>query len=291
VWRNPNRDHSLVQLAGDVGTVAFVDMPLTGERAWTLFLIPRIGEKAIVLDTHPGDEDVPSFVPSFSVYERQIVWTAFDRGPDGPVSQLFTAAEPDWQARLLLEHPADEVEIWLPSLLGGRVAYTEVRYSEDRLTDERSVWLMSTGQPAETRRLDTTGRATMPVLVSDAVLWKQADRGYNMFNWGRMYRYDLETGQVTLVDITPQTYVNYPSGGQRFAAWRGADSFSFGVYDHVANEPRMIEQNPPGSDTGVLRPHIAAGLLAWMRVVGSDADATAELRYAFVPDAAELRGR
>jgi hypothetical protein len=291
VWRNPHRDHSLARLGGDAGTYAFVDIPLTGERAWTLYLIPRRGQEAMVLDRHPGDEDVPSFVPSFSVHERRIVWTAFDRGPDGPVSQLLTAAEPTWEPELLLEHPAQEVEIWLPSQNGADVAYTEVRYSEDRDSDERSVWLMPLGDPAATRRLDATGRATMPVLIPDAVLWKQADRGYNMFNWGRMYRHDLASARVDAVDLSPQTYVNYPSGGQRYAAWWGSDSFSFGVYDHVLDEPRLIERNPPGSDTGVLRPHIAAGLLAWLRVVGSDEDAWGELRYAWMPDAAEVRDR
>lgn len=290
VWKNPQRDHSLVLLGGDIGTYAFVDMPLTGERAWTLFVLPRNADEAVVLDEHPGDEDVPSFVPSFSVYEGRIVWTAFDRGPNGPVSQLLTAADPTWEPEVLLEYPAAEVELWLPSLLGTDVAYTEVRYSHDGQSDERSVWLMSVADPASTRRLDTTGRATMPVVIPDAVLWKQADRGYNMFNWGRMYRYEREAEEVTLVDITPQTYVNYPSGGQRFAAWRGADSFQFGVYDHVVDEPRLIEVNPPGSDTSVLRPHIHEGLLVWMRVVGSDADAVGELRYAWTPDAAEVRG-
>lgn len=291
IWKNPHRDHSLVGLGGDVGTYAFVDIPLTGEREWTLYLIPRRGQEATVLDEHPGDEDVPSFVPSFSVYERRIVWTAFDRGPEGPVSQLLTASEPAWEPELLLEHPASEVEIWLPSQDGAHVAYTEVRYSEDRDSDERSVWLMPIGEPGATRRLDASGRATMPVLVADAVLWKEADRGYNMFNWGRMFRYDLADERVVAIDLTPQTYANYPSGGQRYAAWWGSDSFSFGIYDHVLDEPRLIERNPPGSDTGVLRPHIAASLLAWMRVVGSDEDAWGELRYAWVPDAADARGR
>lgn len=291
IWKNPDRDHSLIQIGGEVGTYAFVDIPLTGEREWTLWLIPRIGEEAVVLDAHPGDEDVPSFVPSFSIHERRIVWTSFDRGADGPVSQLLTATEPDWEPRVLLERRADESELWLPSLVGFRVAFTEVRYSADRRSDERSVHVMDLHEPGSVRRLDATGRATMPVIIPDAVLWKQADRGYNMFNWGRMYRYDLDTERVTLVDISPQTYVNYPSGGLRFAAWRGADSFAFGVYDHVLDEPRLIERNPPGSDTGVLRPHILGDLLVWMRVIGSDADATAELRYAWLPDAAELRGR
>lgn len=291
VWKNPARDHTLARIGGEVGTYAFVDMPTTGEREWTLYLIPRRGQEAIVLDRHPGDEDVPSFVPSFHVYERRIVWTAFDRGPDGPVSQLLTAAEPSWEPTLLLEREADEVEIWLPSQNGADVAYTEVRYAPDRLSDERSVWLMPIADPSATRRLDTSGLATMPVMVPDAILWKEAGAGYNMFNWGSMYRHDRWTGEVTEVDLGPQPYVNYPSGGQRYAAWWGNDSFAFAVYDHVVGESRLIERTRIGSDTGILRPHITGSLLAWLRVVGSDADAWAELRYAWVPDAADLRQR
>jgi hypothetical protein len=291
VWKNPARDHTLVRIGGDLGTYAFVDMPLTGERAWTLYLLPGGGEDAIVLDEHPGDEDVSSLVPSFSVHAGRIVWTAFDRGPDGPVSQMLMAGQPDWEPRVILEYPAAEAEIWLPSLYGTTLTYSEVRYSKDGLTDERSVWLMSLDEPGAPRRLDTTGRATMPVMIADAVLWKQTERGYNMFNWGHMYRHDLDTGRVSLVDITPQTFVNYPSGGQRYAAWRGADSFQLGVYDHVLDEPRLIESNPTESDTSVLAPHIHESLLVWLRVVGSDADAVAELRYAAMPDAGEARGR
>ncbi len=289
VWRNPKRDHSLAVVGGDLGTYAFVDIPLSGDREWTLYLMPRADEEAIVLDEHPGDADVPSFVPSFSIYERRIVWTSFDRGADGPVSQLLWAGEPTWEPQVLLEVPASEAELWLPSLYGAQLAYTEVRYSEDRASDERSAWLMSLGEPEDRRRLDTTGRATMPVRIGGAVFWKQAQRGYNMFNWGQMYRYDVETGEVGIVDLEPQTFVNYPSAGERFVAWWGADSFQFGVYDHVLAEPRVIESNPPGSDTSVLRPHLHSDLLAWMRVVGSEGDSTRELRYAFLPSIAELR--
>jgi hypothetical protein len=291
VWKNPARDHTLARIGGEVGTYAFVDMPTTGEREWTLYLIPRHGEDPIVLDQHPGDEDVPSLVPSFHVFERRIVWTSFDRGPVGPVSQLLTAAEPTWEPVLLLEHPADEVEIWLPSQNGSDVAYTEVRYAPGRLSDERSVWLMPNADPSATRRLDTSGLATMPVVIPGAVLWKEADQGFNMFNWGRMYHYDLETAEVTEVDLGPQPYVNYPSAGQRFAAWWGNDSFAFAVYDHVVGESRLIERSRIGSDTGVLRPHLTGDLLVWERVVGSGSDVWSEIRYARLPDAADLRDR
>ena len=289
VWRNPARGNSLVKIGGDLGAYAFVDVPLTGDRAWTLWFLPRHHTTALRLDEHPGDEDVPSLVPSFSIWEDRIAWTAFDRGAAGPVSQLLMAEAPDWEPRVLLEQPAAEAELWLPSLYGNRLAFTEVRYAADRATDERHVYLMNVHDPDGRRRLDTSGRATMPVLVPDAVLWKEADAGFNMFNWGRMFRFDLETNAVSRVGTSPQEYVNYPSGGSRFVAWRGANSFALGVYDHLLGENRLIERTGSGRETSLLRPHLAWDLLVWMRVVGSGPGDVAELRYAFLPDAGDLR--
>ena len=287
VWRNPARDHTLARVGGDAGAIAFVDMPLSGERAWTLWFMPRHASEATILDEHPGDADVPSLVPSFSVGEDRVVWTAFDRGSDGPVSQLLEASSPSWQPRVVLERPAVEAELWLPSLSGDRVVFTEVRYAADRSSDERHVYLMDLDDPDGRRRLDRSGRATMPLLVPGAVLWKEADPGFNMFNWGRMYRYDLGAEQVTSVDTSPQDYVNYPSAGSRFVAWHGADSFVLGVHDHLLDEARVIERS--GNDISLLRPHLAWDLLVWMRVVGSGPDNRAELRYAFLPGSGELR--
>lgn len=291
VWRNPARDHSIVGIGGDAGAIAFVEMPLTGERAWNLWFIPRHEEEAILLDTHPGDEGVSSLVPSFSVGELEVVWTAFDRGPDGPVSQLLFARAPRWEPQLLLERRAAEAELWLPTIAGSTVAFTEVVYAADRQSDERRMHVLHIGDAEGPRRVDASGRATMPVLVPGALFWKEAGAGFSMFNWGRMHRYDLESGAVTEVDTCPQEHVNYPSGGGRFLAWWGADSFQFGVHDHLTGESRLIERNPHSSDTSVLRPHLAGDLIVWLRVIGSGADNDAELRYMMLPAAHELRGR
>ena len=70
LWRNPERDHSIVRIAADLGTVAFVDMPLSGERAWNLWLLSRGASTAHLLDAHPGDEDVSTLVPSMALSGR-----------------------------------------------------------------------------------------------------------------------------------------------------------------------------------------------------------------------------
>jgi hypothetical protein len=290
VWRNPDRDHSIVGLGGDLGMLAWVSTPTTGERAWDLWLLPRDAREPFRIDSHPGDFDVSSLVPSFSVYENTIVWTAFDAGASGPVSQLLTASAPDWMPRVIAERRAEEAELWHPSLYGSQLAYVEVRYADDRASDERYVYLQQVGAPAsDARRLDTSGRATMPLSVDGAVLWKEADPGFNMFNWGRMFRHDIASGETMPLGTWPQDYVNYPSAGARFVAWWGADSFQFGVYDLRDGHPRLIERYAEATQESVVRPHVAGDLLVWLYV---DTDAPGgsygEIRYAFLPPMKEL---
>ena len=284
VWRNPDRAHSIVGIGGDVGTIAWVETPVTGERAWNLWLLSRAGGEAILLDSHPGDESVSSLVPSFSIYENTIAWSAFDLGPSGPVSQLKVASSPGWEPSVFAERDAREAELWLPSLYGAQLAYTEVRYAPDRSSDERHVYLVSLGSGEEPRRLDTSGRATMPLSVDGAVIWKETDPGFNMFNWGRMVRHDLATGSQSELTILPQEYVNYPTAGSRYLAWWGADAFAFGVYDLRDDEAATIVRYPAASQENVLRPHVSGDLLVWLHV---DTDApgglASELRFTVLP--------
>lgn len=290
VWRNPSRDHVLTRLTGDLETVAFVDLPLSGESAWDLWILPRGGDP-VLLDSHPGDPSVSSLVPSIAVYEPSVAWTAFDIGPTGPVSQLLVATAPDWTPRVLAERRAAEAELWLPSLEGSTLAYTEVVYAPDHTSDERHVYLGSIQQPGEEhRRIDSSGLATMPLVVGPAVIWKEADPGFNMFNWGRLYRWDPEDGTAVRMRLGEHEYVNYPSAGSRFVTWWGAATNELGVFDLVRGHARTIERYPADGNRGVARPHVAWDLIAWL-VVDSDPVAgtsTAELRYAFLPPAKEL---
>ncbi len=156
LWRNPRRDRALARIGGEFGTWAFVDTGIHGEREWDLWLLPDADAEPILLDTHPGDEAVSSLVPSFAVHQGQIAWTAFDRGPNGPVSQLLYAQAPAWDPVLIEERDASRAELWLPSLRDTEVAYCEVIYSEDRSSDERHVYVTNVRTPEDPpRRLDT----------------------------------------------------------------------------------------------------------------------------------------
>ncbi len=284
VWRNPERAHSIVGIFGDVGTIAWVETPVSGERAWNLWILSRAGGDAILLDSHPGDKSVSSLVPSFTIYENTIVWSAFDVGPHGPVSQLKVASSPTWQPSVFAQRDAREAELWLPSLYGSQLAYTEVRYAPDRSSDERHVYVATLGSPEEPRRLDTSGRATMPLSVDGAVVWKETDPGFNMFNWGRMVRHDLVSDVHAELTVLPQEYVNFPTAGSRFLAWWGADAFAFGVYDMREDEATTVVHYSTASQENVLRPYVSGDLLAWLHVdTNAPGGLTSELRYALLP--------
>lgn len=296
LWQNQRRDRSLVKIGGEFGTWAFVSMPLSGEIAWEFWLLPEPGRDAILLDSHPGAESFPDFVPSFHVHQDQVAWTAFDVAADGTaVSQLLYARAPDWQPVVLVEREARVAEIWLPSMRDTQIAYCEVVYSADRATDERHVYVVDAAHPGQPpRRLDTSGRATMPLLlINDDVVWKEADPGFNMFNWGHMFRFDEETGDVAPLGTGPQEYVNYPSGGTRFIAWWGAETAAFGVYDTELRAPRLIDRWPAESNVSILRPHISWDLLVWLHaeIGGLEPNPVPEIRFAFMPGAGTDRDR
>lgn len=277
LWRNPAREHSIVKIAGDVDTVAFVDMPVDGSIDWTLFVIPDEGEEPLVLDQYAGDPAVPSFVPAVSVSWPFVAWTAFDSGPDGPVSQLLVAEAPDWTPQVVIERPAAEAELWFPHVYGTALLYTELVYADDGLTDERSVWRTDVvGTRHE--RLDTTGRAVMPVMNQYGLAWKESEPGMNMLSWGMVEAYDEANG--TSLPVTDNSS-NFPSAGERFMTWWSVDTSRLELWD--AQGHRTVEiTRYDGDDQRIRRPHVMGSLLAWRYVDESAEPTFSEIRYAFL---------
>ncbi|MGH2385095.1 MAG: hypothetical protein ACRDGB_08625 [Candidatus Limnocylindria bacterium] len=180
LWRNPKRDRQLAKVAGDTDVWAFTEISSLGEPWWNLWLLTGPGGEPILLDSHAGDPDVPSLVPSFDVDAGRIAWTAFDDdGPGtGAVTQLWIAEAPAWEPRLLREDDASKRAYWLPSLRGSQMAYVDVTLAADTADDIRHVMLMNLAEPeAEQRQLDTSGNATMPILTDNHVIWKEPDVG------------------------------------------------------------------------------------------------------------------
>ena len=288
VWRNPARDRSLMRIGGDGDVVAFVDGSSTGQRSWVFWLIDGQREP-IELDRHPGDEEVSSAAPSFDIDGDRIAWTSFDSGPNGQVSQLFVAEAPDWRPRMLEERLASEGELWLPSLLGKRLAYTEVAYRPNDEDGEYHVMYRDLGRPAAApRQLDTSGRASNPLVLPDEVIWKQPEAGYSMFNWGYLYGYDLRSGEVAALDIAPQQSINYPTAGGRFVGGFGWNVAVMTLFDTQSRTSRIVERFPDAGHDGVDRANISGDLMAWVRFTidetGED-DTPIQLRYAWLPGA------
>jgi hypothetical protein len=294
VWQSDDA-WSIVTIGGEGGTIAFAELNMTpGERAWNLWLIPNRRAEPILLDTYPGGSEVPGSVPSFDIDEGLIVWTSFDRGQDGPVSQMWWARQPDWEPQLLATRLARERELWLPSVQVDQVAFVEVVYNADRSADERHVLLMDLRRPgAEPRRLDTTGRATMPQLVREGVIWKETDPGMNMFNWGTLQYYTFDEGTVSPIDLGADAN-NNPSVGQRFLAAQSIDSSVLMVYDLDRNQARPVELHPPTGPSAADRPSVAGSLLVWVALEINEADPDASppnLRWTHLPlPGADVRG-
>jgi len=293
LWRNPERDRQLAKVAGDTDTWAFAEISSLGERWWKLWLLTEPGGEPIQLDAHPGDEDIPSLVPSFDVDAGRVAWTSFDRGTSGAaVSQLWMAETPGWEPRLLAEADASERAYWLPSLRSRQLAFVDVAIGAEPSEDVRHVMLLDLDASEEApRQLDTSGNATMPVLTDDEVVWKEPDQGFAMFNWGRLVRYSFETDQLSTVRIGPQEYVNYPSGGGRFVAMWGADAFTFAVHDLERGASRLIASYDNEVDA-IRRPHLAGDLLVWLhtRTDGRGNGPPSPIEYAWLPEPGADRG-
>jgi len=288
LWRNPERERQLAKVAGDTDVWAFAEISSLGERWWKLWLLTELGGEPILLDSHAGDEDVPSLVPSFDVDAGRVAWTSFGRSTagSGAAAQLWIAEAPAWEPRLLAEDAASERAYWLPSVRSNQLAYVEVTIGGQPSEDVRHVMLLDFATPgAAPVQLDRSGNATMPILTDDEVIWKEPDRGFAMFNWGRLFRYSFETGEITTVRVGPQEYVNYPSGGGRFVAMWGADSFQFAVHDLEREASRLIARYDNGVDS-ILRPHLAGDLLVWLhaRTDGLGNGPPSPIEYAWLPE-------
>lgn len=287
LWQNPDRDRQLAKIAGDTDLWAFSEISSEGERWWKLWVMAEADGVARLIDAQPGVPNVPDLVPSFDVDAGRVAWTSFHPGATAgsAVSQLWIAEAPTWEARLLAEHDAAERALWLPSLLGSRLAYVDVEIADDPAEDIRHVMLLDLADPeGAARQLDTSGNATMPVVSDGSVTWKEPDVGFAMFNWGRLMRYAFDTETVTGVHMMPQEYLNYPSGGGRWIAAWGADSSTFTVHDLERGVTRSIGHFDPETES-IARPHVAGDLLVWMRrqEVGTGTAPPAPLEYAWLP--------
>jgi hypothetical protein len=286
LWTSGDPNRSIPKIAGDVGDIAFTDLDVRpGVQSWDLWLLPRDASEPILLDTFDGDPTVPDFVPAFSIFDRRIAWTTFAPSADGARSQLWLAGPPAWEPRLLAERSAEERELWLPSLRWSTLAFVELIYNEDRTEDERHVLVMDVDDPtSEPRRVDESGRATMPVVLENGLVWKETPRGMAMFSWGTLMHHSFEDGRTRALDLGT-TQVNYPSAGGRFVAASSVDSSILNVYDLERDHARVVERHPPAGPGAADRPYLSGDLLVWVALDLDELEPGPPLgiRWAFLP--------
>ena len=192
LWRNPDRDHAIVKIAGDLGTVA----------SWTFRGTANAhgssGSSHGTRTTRSSSTRTPAMRTSRRSSRASASRSRRSSGrpstaePPVRCPSCSGRALPDWEPAVLLERDAAEGELWFPSLSGSRVAFCEVVYSADRTTDTRTVYVLELGVPgAEPERLSDSDLATMPILVGDTVIWKEADPGFSMFNWGKLWESEV----------------------------------------------------------------------------------------------------
>ena len=95
---------------------------------------------------------------------------------------------------------------------GASLVYTELIYSEDRESDERHVWLTDVARRPHRRRLDASGLRDHARLNQYGIVWKEADPGFHMLNWGTMLPRTTADGGTILPETAPQEYVELPVG-------------------------------------------------------------------------------
>ncbi|MGC8635302.1 MAG: hypothetical protein ACP5VP_11725, partial [Candidatus Limnocylindrales bacterium] len=262
IFHNPNRDSTLVVIAGASEHFAFVEVNqrLYGSGGgWRLWYLDHPGAQPVLLDAADG----PSAVPILAMSSDRLVWAAF-HGPQGQTtSELLTVTVPGLAKRLLERSPSTREQYVFPSLLGSELVYGV----EDLSTGQEHVDLLDLRTPiAMPKRLDRSRDATMPVLTPGFVIWKE---GPNIFSWGQLVRYSLRDGSIVQLDLGTWSGVLYPSAGRRFVTAWANDTTQFYVVDWVSNKAVLLEKFSPAGPLNDVHPEIAGDLLVWSRGVSS----------------------
>lgn len=261
IFANPNRDSSLLPIAGWGSRYAFVESNpgRYGLNGWRLWYLDHAGATPVLLDSSDG----PSPLPLLAMDADRLAWVAF-HGPAGHVtSELRTVTLPDLTKRIVERSASTKLQYVFPSLLGSELAYGV----EDPLTGAEHVDLLDLGTTgAIARQLDTSGDATMPVLTPDSVLWKE---GTNIYDAGQLVRDPLPDGPATELAFGTWSGVLYPSAGPRFATAWGSDPTQFYVYDLTVNQAVLLEGFPATGPLNDVRPYVAGDLLVWSRGVST----------------------
>lgn len=277
--RSQSRTSNLLPIAGSAAGYAYVEQLAAedGLVRWVLWYLPANSEDPIQVDVMDAGEGLVSPAPSIAISERWLVWGSVHLRPSGPTSELTVLELRSDQVRVLDSGPAAETEFWFPAIEDDQLVYGVVENGPGGST--RMVFYRDLSTADEAVRLDTSGRAGMPVISGDTVVWKESPD--NVFTWGSLVRFSMTTGEEQPIDFGAEHALNNPSLGDRFLAAWAQDPTRFNLFDLATDQVVVVEEFERDSTESNVRPYMRDDLLAWSHVPQAG---DLELRWAVLPE-------
>lgn len=272
VYSDPQHDAQLLPIAVAAGGYAWVEQRASAPGEWWLWYLAPDNTHPIQLD-HGTSPDWP--LPSIALGGGRLVWAAVHASGSTPTSELISMNLASSNEDVLRSAPADQLVFTWPSIAANRLTYATV---QGGVGGVRHVMQHDFDHGGPDRQLDDDGRASLPASSDTSVVWKSADSEYN---WGDLIVY-LLGGGPTRVAFGNEQSINYPSVGERYVAAWAWDDTQLWVYDLRSRRSTLIEEFPPTSPSGDVRPMVADDLLVWLRAPQTE-DGQLTLMWARLP--------
>jgi hypothetical protein len=258
VFASSDRNATVSPIAVSGHNVMVVEAnPEAKPGAWRLWYVAGPSTKPVLVDQSDALQGPYPFV---AVDSGRVVWTAFHMRSTGPRSELTVATLPDLHREVLDSTPADRVEHWFPSLDGDNLVYGTVETSATSVA--RHVYLRDVAQPArDAVQLDSTGKAAMPAISGDNVVWKETVD--NVLERGTLVYLSLHDHREIPIPFGDESQVNTPSIGNRFIAADAIDPTRFFLFDLSNSHSVLLREFPATGREVIVRPHLRGDLLVW----------------------------
>jgi hypothetical protein len=288
VYRSATPGAILSNLAVRHGTYAFGEVTprADGSRTWRLVVLDPTGRTQI-LDANDVPSDQVGVLPMAAISDRGVLWATNHAGGSRSLRcELRYSLLSDLRPRVLASEPCSRTEFWYPRSDGRRLVYGTVEYSGNGGADARHVYLVDDTDLEQPRRLDADGQASLPAILDDTVVWKDAPLDLNMFSPAGLTALELTAGatahdvpfpsvgppQLTTPSIGPGFVVGDDVRGGSVVAWDRRREVAVDV-DHLA-----------GTDPGFLSgARLADSLLAWFYTSSAQGGGTREIRWLTLP--------
>lgn len=261
VFSSSDRHAVVGPLAVSGDHVALVETnPESQPGMWRLWYVRKAGVKAVLLDESDDRRGVQGPYPFVAMDGDRVVWTAFHQRDAGPRSEIWLVSLPDLRRQLLEHAPLTKVEHWFPALDGDDLVFGTVETSATTIT--RHVYLRNLAfSNTVADQLDTSGKASMPAISGDNVVWKESPD--NVLERGTLHLYSISSHQEQPIAFGDEPMVNTPSIGTRFIAADVIDPTKFFLYDLASQRSVKLRDFPAAGREVYVRPHIRGNLVVW----------------------------